>query len=177
MNVTIWNDQCSAIDCGDEAAKWISQFLDTPSRIVFFPDTEVRQVDPDYANLGDKTAFSDGFPLLLISQASLDDLNSRLQQPVTMTQFRPNIVISGCEAFAEDKWKKIKIGDIEYRIVKPCSRCIIPSINIETAKPAAEPLKTLASYRKQGNKVYFGQNIIAENEGSIEIGMPVTIIS
>jgi uncharacterized protein YcbX len=138
-------------------------------------------VDLGYAQQGDRTAFSDGFPLLLISQASLDDLNSRLtqnqQQPVTMNRFRPNLVVSGCEAFAEDGWKKIRIGEITFRIVKPCSRCVIPNIDIETAERGNEPARMLASYRKRDNKIFFGQNVIAENEGELTIGMPVENIN
>jgi uncharacterized protein YcbX len=176
INVKVWADHCQAFDAGDEAASWLSQVLSTTCRLVYFPDNEFRQVDLDYANEGDKTAFSDGFPLLLISQASLDDLNQRLLTPITMNRFRPNLVISGCQPFAEDSWKKIRIGDITFRIVKPCSRCVIPSINIETAEREDEPTKTLAQYRKRDNKIFFGQNVIADGIGNIAVGMPVDII-
>lgn len=174
--VKVWADQCQAFDAGNEAAKWLSHVLSTKCRLVYFPDDEVRQVDLTYANAGDKTAFSDGFPLLLISQASLDDLNQRLTTPITMSRFRPNIVVNGCAPYAEDSWKQIRIGGITYRIVKPCSRCVIPSINIETAEKEAEPTKTLVAYRKQDNKIYFGQNVIANDVGKIDIGMSVEII-
>ena len=175
-NVKVWDDQCQAYDAGDDAANWLSQFLSTKCRLVYFPDDEFRQVDLDYANEGDKTAFSDGFPLLLISQASLDDLNQRLATPISMSRFRPNIVVSGCEPFAEDAWKKIRVGEINCRIVKPCSRCVIPSINIETAEREVEPTKTLVEYRKRNNKIFFGQNVIADNNGQIDLGMPIEII-
>lgn len=174
--VKVWEDQCNAYDAGDEAANWLSRFLSVKCRLVYFPTDEFRQVDLDYANEGDKTAFSDGFPLLLISQASLDDLNQRLATPITMSRFRPNLVVQGCEPFAEDSWRKIRVGEIIFRIVKPCSRCVIPSINIETAEKEDEPLKTLVSYRKRDNKIFFGQNVIADNYGHIEVGMPVDII-
>jgi len=175
--VTVWQDTCNAYDCGKEAAAWFSEFLNTSARLVYFPDNEHRQVDLTYANKGDITAFSDGFPYLLISQASLDDLNSRLGSSVEMKRFRPNLVVSGTEAFAEDKWKKIRIGEITFNIVKPCSRCVIPSIDPETANKTAEPVKTLASYRMRENKIFFGQNVIAENMGELEVGMPVEVIS
>jgi len=124
---------------------------------------------------------------LLIGQRSLDDLNSRLNSPqnagitVGMSRFRPNIVVSAADAYAEDHWKKIRIGNIEMHIVKPCSRCTIPSIEPETARKAAEPLKTLASYRMHDNKIFFGQNVIAQKidpKGSsmLEVGMTVDII-
>ena len=112
----------------------------------------------------------------LISQASLDDLNSRLDSPVPMNRFRPNLVVEGCEAFAEDSWKKIRIGEIIFRIVKPCSRCIIPSINIETGIQEKEPVRTLIEYRKWDNKIFFGQNVIAESTGNIDVGMAVDVI-
>jgi len=173
---TVWEDTCNAIDCGDAASHWFSTFLNTPARLVYFPEDELRQVDLDYAKPGDITAFSDGFPYLLISQASLDDLNNRLQIPVGMTRFRPNLVVTGNEAFAEDQWKRIRVGDIEFSLVKPCKRCSIPGINPATAEKTAEPVKTLASYRLRENKIFFGQNIIAHGSGILEVGMPVEII-
>ncbi|GMR15947.1 MAG: MOSC domain-containing protein [Gammaproteobacteria bacterium] len=176
VSVKVWRDNCQAYDAGDEAANWLSHVLSKKCRLVYFPDDEFRQVDLSYANEGDKTAFSDGFPLLLISQESLDDLNSRSNSPVSMTRFRPNIVVKGCEPFAEDSWKKIRIGNITFRIVKPCSRCVIPSINIETAEREEEPLKTLISYRKRDNKIFFGQNVIADSGGEIKVGMSVEVI-
>lgn len=176
VTVKVWADKCQAYDAGDEAAKWLSHVLSVTCRLVYFPDDEFRQVDLTYANKGDKTAFSDGFPLLLISQASLDDLNSRLNTPVTMERFRPNIIVSGCQPFTEDKWKIIRIGNIVFRIVKPCSRCVIPGINIETGEREKEPIKTLVAYRKRDRKIFFGQNVIADSCGEIEVGMPVEII-
>lgn len=176
ISVKVWTDQCHAYDAGDEAANWLSDILSVKCRLVYFPNDEFRQVDLNYADKGDKTAFSDGFPLLLISQGSLDDLNQRLSSPVPMSRFRPNIVVKGCQPFAEDLWKKIQIGGITFRIVKPCSRCVIPGINIETAEKEAEPIKTLVSYRKRDNKVFFGQNVIANANGKIEVGMTVKII-
>ena len=174
--VQVWDDICNAIDCGDTIASWLEQFLGIKCRLVYFPDTEVRSLDQSYAHPEDQTAFSDGFPILIISQASLDDLNDRLDQPVSMARFRPNIVIDGCEAYAEDNWKRIEIGDLRLRVVKPCSRCVIPTIDLNTAQKSSEPLKTLASYRSRDNKVFFGQNAIPDGSGSIEPGMRVKIL-
>ena len=176
QTVTVWKDQCQAYDAGNDAAEWLSNFLSTVCRLVYYPDDAFRQVDLQYAREGERTAFSDGFPLLLITQASLDDLNQRLDTPLPMKRFRPNLVIEGCQPFAEDNWKKIRIGEIIFRVVKPCSRCIIPNINIETADIGKEPARTLSSYRKTNNKVFFGQNVIAEDTGELTIGMPVEII-
>ncbi len=177
ITATIWSDSCNSYDCGNEAAEWFSRFLKTPARLVYFPDNEVRQVDLNYAKPGELTAFSDGFPYLLIGQASLDDLNKRLNTPVAMKRFRPNLVISGAEPFAEDNWKQIRIGDICFNLVKPCSRCIIPSIDPDSASKSAEPTKTLASYRMRDNKIFFGQNVIADGEGELKTGMNIEILS
>lgn len=174
--VKIWRDECQADDAGEEAAKWLSKALSVKCRLVYFPDNEFRQVDLAYANKGEKTAFSDGFPLLLISDASLNDLNVRLSTPITVERFRPNIVVSGCQPFAEDNWKKIRVNGIVFRLVKPCSRCVIPSINIETAIREEEPIKTLSSYRKRENKIFFGQNVIANSPGKIDVGMTIEVL-
>ncbi len=174
--VTVWSDQCNALDCGDEAATWLSRFLAIDCRLVYFPDDEVRTVDQRYARPGDRTAFSDGFPLLLISQASLDDLNGRLDTPIAMARFRPNLVVQGCDAFAEDHWKEMRIGDLRFRIVKPCSRCTIPGIDPATAERGQEPLRTLASYRQRDGKIFFGQNVIADGQGEICVGMAVELL-
>ena len=176
IDVKVWDDECQGHDAGDEAASWLTQILSTQCRLVYFPDEEIRQVDLTYANAGDKTAFSDGFPFLLISQASLDDLNSRLDKPIPMARFRPNIVVEGCEAYEEDSWKNIQIGDINFRIVKPCSRCVIPSINIDNGEKEDEPIKTLVAYRKLDSKIFFGQNVIGNTDGEIEVGMSVDIL-
>ena len=116
------------------------------------------------------------FPFLLISQASLDDLNGRLGEPVPMLRFRPNLVVEGCEAFAEDGWRRIRIGDIEFRVAKPCSRCVIPTIDPATGLRGQEPLRTLMGYRRRDNKVYFGQNLIHDGVGHLSIGMPVEVL-
>lgn len=175
--VKVWDDVCRAYDAGDAAAKWLSDYLETECRLVYFPDDELRQVDLGYAQPGDRTAFSDGFPLLLISEGSLDDLNQRLAAPIPMARFRPNLVVKGCEAYAEDQWRKIRIGEIEFELVKPCSRCVIPSIDIYTAERSDEPTRTLLSYRKRDNKIFFGQNVIARNTGMLHAGMSVEILA
>lgn len=185
QQVSIWADQCTALDCGDEAANWLGLFLEEKCRLVYFPENEVRQVDLQYAQQGDRTAFSDGFPFLLISEASLQDLNTKLvsagSQAIEMRRFRPNIVVSGCDAFEEDRWKRIKVGEMVLRIVKPCSRCVIPNIDPDTGIRGDEPSQTLKGYRRQehpqiGNKIFFGQNVIAETNGLLEVGMPIKIL-
>ncbi len=171
MQVTIWKDNVTAQRVGDQANKWLSRALDTPCHLVYIPDDEIRQCDPEFSKQGDHTGFADGFPILLISTASLDDLNQRLDQPVSMKNFRPNIVVEGCKAFAEDDLTEFSIGNIAMRGVKPCSRCILTTVNPATGeRKGTEPLQTLMRYRKQGNKVNFGQNVIHSSMGSIQIG-------
>ena len=177
QDVVVWGDSCRAHDAGAAAGQWLTEFLGVACSLVYFPDSEVRTVDQTFAQEDDRTAFSDGFPVLLISQASLDDLNRRLVSPLPMARFRPNIVISGCEPYAEDDWKHLKVGDVTLRIVKPCSRCVIPSIDIETAERTGEPTKTLSQYRRKDNKIYFGQNGILDGCGLVEVGMSVEIIT
>ncbi len=172
VEVAVWGDVCRAVDQGEAAAKWFSDFLHIPCRLVWFPDDFIRPVDSSFAAApGDQVAFADGFPFLLISQASLDDLNDRLPAPLTMKRFRPNIVVSGGAPYQEDRWRKIRIGSVVFSVVKPCSRCVIPTIDPETAKKAKEPLKTLSGYRKSADgKILFGQNLIHHSCGSIRVG-------
>ncbi|MFV2059937.1 MAG: MOSC domain-containing protein [Gammaproteobacteria bacterium] len=177
LKVKIWHDNCNAFDCGPEAAQWLSRFLMVPCQLVFFPENEIRQVDVNFADAGDRTAFSDGFPLLLISEASLDNLNSKLDVAIPMKRFRPNIVVTGCNPFDEDNWKMLRIGELLLRVVKPCSRCVIPSIDTETGERGNEPTKTLLTFRKHNTKIFFGQNVIASNPGNIAVGDTVEIIN
>ncbi len=174
--VTVWNDRASALDAGDEAAERLSRFLGRPVRLVYFPANGDRPVDPAYADPGDRTAFSDGFPFLLISQASLDDLNSRLTGPVSMIRFRPNLVVSGCAPYAEDRWRRIRIGKLQFRVVKPCSRCVIPTIDPLSAEKGPEPLRTLTQYRRRDGKVYFGQNLLHDGNGTLRLGDRVEVL-
>ena len=177
LNVRIWRDECEARFVGAQADAWLSDFLDYDCRMVYLPEDSTRQVDQVYARQDDQVGFADGFPFLLISQASLDDLNRRLPAPLPMERFRPNLVISGCEAYAEDNWRRIRIGELVFRVVKPCSRCIIPTIDPETGKRQGdEPLTTLLQYRRQGNQVMFGQNLLHEGVGSLRQGMQVEVL-
>jgi len=176
--VQIWSSNAVVPDAGDAAAAWLSAFLGQACRLVYLPVDDGIQVDMDYARLGERTAFSDGFPFLLIGQASLDDLVCRVGRPLDMLRFRPNLVVSGAEAYAEDGWKRIRIGELTFRVAKPCSRCVIPTLDPFTAErePDREPLNTLLSYRKGQGGVFFGQNLIAEGIGELEVGMPVVVL-
>ena len=140
------------------------------------PDASKRKVDTDYALNHELTGFSDAFPVLMIGQASLDDLNSRLESPVPMNRFRPNIVFTGGTAFEEDTMQHFQINGIDLYAVKPCARCVVTTIDQETGDTAKEPLKTLASYRTGNNKVYFGQNILYKQQGTIKVGDELKVV-
>jgi uncharacterized protein YcbX len=173
---SVWGDAVHALDVGDETADWLSQAIGEDCRLVAFPSSETRQCDPSVSKPGDHTRFADAFPLLLISEASLEDLNGRLAQPVTMDRFRPNIVVSGCEAFAEDQWKNIRINGIPLRIVDACERCSVPTIDPTNGTLSGpEPIHTLSSYRQRDGEVYFGVNATPDAEGEISVGDTVVI--
>lgn len=177
LNAQIWHDECLAHVVSKEADHWFSQFLNTPCRLVYHPLTETRTVNQNYAGPNDQTAFSDGFPFLIVSENSLTVLNEQLPSEIGMTRFRPNLVISGCEAYAEDTWRELSINDIRFRLPKPCSRCAVPTIDPLTAEFGKEPLQTLNRLRKWQNNVYFGQNALHNSMGTLESGAKVTILS
>jgi len=177
--VNIWKSKgVHAIDQGEEAAAWFSDWLGTPVRLVHFADGYKRIINEQYAvNADDHTGFADGYPILLTSEEGLQDLNSRLETPVPMNRFRPNLVVRGCEPFAEDTWNRIQIGDVELAVVKPCDRCVVTTVDKETLERSKEPLKTLGKYRKQKLGAIFGQNVIPLNEGRIRLGMNVEVLN
>jgi uncharacterized protein YcbX len=177
--VSIWKSKgVQAIDQSDEAAHWFSAWLGTSVRLVHIADGYKRLVNEKYAvNADDHTGFADGYPILLISEEALQDLNSRLRVALPMDRFRPNIVVGGSEPFAEDTWNRICIGDVELAIVKPCARCVVTTIDKDTLEKSKEPLKTLATFRRHSLGVIFGQNVIPVNEGRIQLGMTVEVIS
>lgn len=179
----VWKSQVSVADQGDAAAAWLSTFLGTSLRLVAPAPDFQRPLNPHYAKReSDTTAFADGYPELLISQAALDDLNVRLvekgAEPVPMNRFRPNIVVSGCEPFAEDTWAQVRIGTVVFDLVKPCPRCPIPTIDQEAGVRTKEPIKTLNTYRRTADgSVMFGQNLIHANTGLIQVGDAVEVLA
>jgi uncharacterized protein YcbX len=177
-SVNIWKSKgVSAIDQGDESAQWFSDWLGVSVRLVHVDERYKRKLNPDYAvSAEDHTGFADGYPILIISEASLQDLNSKLESALPMNRFRPNIIVKNCEPFAEDTWKRVKIGDIEMALVKPCPRCVVTTIDKETLQKNKEPLKTLSTYRNQEGGAMFGMNVIPLNEGEIKVGMSLEIL-
>lgn len=176
ITVRVWGDQCLARSAGVAPADWLSRYLGMDCRLCFMPEQTERPVDPAYAAPQDRVGFADGFPFLLISQASLDDLNGRLDEALPMLRFRPNLVVAGCEPYAEDGWRRIRIGELTFRVAKPSSRCVIPTIDPETGEKGVEPLRTLNRYRREGNKVYFGQNLLHDGPGELKLGATVEVL-
>lgn len=174
MEVDVWGDTCVAWSMGDNVAQWLHDFLGVESQLVYMPETTQRPTD--HGRFETPNSFADAYPFLLISEASLADLNSRLDQPVPMNRFRPNLVVKGCEPFAEDTWKQIKIGDIVFDVAKACARCAVPGVEQSTGEPGKEPLKTLATYRRWDHAIWFGQNLIAHCEGMLSVGDEVEIL-
>ncbi|WP_205502981.1 MOSC domain-containing protein [Rufibacter psychrotolerans] len=174
--VTVWEDICFAYLVSNEANAWFSQALGIPCRLVYMPDNSIRLIDPNYAKHNEKVSFADGYPFLVIGQESLNDLNGRLEQPVPMNRFRPTFVFTGGTPYAEEKWKTFKIGDVLFYGAKPCGRCNVTTIDQSTAQAGQEPLKTLATYRTQGNKVIFGMNLIGLSTGTVSVGDSITVM-
>lgn len=174
--VSIWRDEVEAEDAGVEAAVWITEYLGRDARLVRMPDDAFRPVDPAYAVNADRVSFADGYPFLLISGEALDELNARLDVPLPMNRFRPNLVVRGAGAHAEDGWRRIRIGTIDFHVVKPCARCVITTTDQATGERGKEPLRTLATYRKVDGKVLFGQNLIHAGTGRVRVGDEVEVV-
>jgi uncharacterized protein YcbX len=175
--VEVWSHRGRAVDGGDAAARWITAHLGAPARLVATPSDHVRAVDRAWFDGDAQAAFSDGYPLLLISEASLADLNARLARPLPMNRFRPNLVVRGAAPYEEDLWKRIRIGGIEMAVVKPCSRCVITTTEQDTGeRDGSEPLRTLATYRKTALGVVFGQNVVHLATGTLAVGSTVEVL-
>ncbi|NJN30801.1 MAG: MOSC domain-containing protein [Synechococcales cyanobacterium RM1_1_8] len=170
LEVEVWGDRCAALSMGSSAQAWLSQFLQTPCQLVYMPDQSRRPTAHGQLGQDKLVSFADAYPLLLISEASLADLNGRLAEPVPMDRFRPNLVVTGCGAFAEDAWQRIRIGDIGFDLPKRCDRCSIPGVDQSSGIQYKEPLLTLAKYRLQGGKIWFGQNLVHHATGKLRLG-------
>ena len=175
LTVEIWSNKCKAELVSPDLDDWFSEMLSLKCRLVYMPDTSRIRVDTRYAPNKVLTSLSDGYPFLLIGQSSLDDLNSRLPEPLPMNRFRPNIVFTGGSPFLEDDMKDFSVNDIHFYGVKLCARCVITTINQDNASKSKEPLKTLANYRQRHNNVYFGQNLIHAGEGEMKVGDEIII--
>ena len=176
LDVNIWGDSVSAQLAATEASDWFTSVLDHDCRLVFMDSVAQRGVDPAYSDGEAVVSFADGYPLLLTSTASLHKLNGRMDCTIPMSRFRPNVVVHGAKPFDEDGWRVIQIGSVRFDVVKSCTRCVVTTVNADTAVPGKEPLRTLSTFRKRDGKVYFGENLIPRSEGTIIVGDLVTVI-
>ncbi|MEV0307061.1 MOSC domain-containing protein [Nonomuraea fuscirosea] len=185
--VTVWGTPVELTDCGDAAAKWLSALVGRPVRLKWLDDPARRPVDPAHGRPGDRVSLADGYPLLLTSAASLARLDDWIAEtalergeeppaPLPMRRFRPNVVIDGvAEPFAEDEWKRLSIGEVEFRVGKRCDRCVLTTVDPATYTKGPEPIRTLARFRKWDGKVWFGINLIPDGPGQIATGDAVTV--
>jgi len=180
LKVTVWGSTVLAAAAGPEGDAWFSAYLGRPVRLVYLDDPTRRAVDPEYGRDGDVVSFADGYPLLLTSTASLAELGRWLsqdgEQPVPMTRFRPNAVVTGAPPWAEDRWRRIRIGAVEFRVVKPCGRCVVTTIDQVTGEVGSQPLKMLGRRRRFGKQLVFGQNMIPDGPGVVRAGDPVEVL-
>ncbi len=175
--VRLWAGTCLAVDQGDAAAAWLEEWLGRPCRLVWQPDGARRRVDQTYAiGPDDIVSFADGFPLLVCSTSSLQDLNRRLETPVPMNRFRPSLVVDGwSEPWQEDRVARLRAGEVELALVKQCARCVVTTTDQDTAKRGLEPLRTLARLRRSKRGAMFGENAIPTVEGRVAVGDPVEV--
>lgn len=177
IQAAVWDDTCEAVEVSEEANAWFSDVLQMPARLVFMPQATQRMVDDRYAHNSEIVSFADGYPFLMIGQASLDNINARLAAPIPMNRFRPNLVFSGGTPFEEDTWSEFRVGEAAFRAAKPCARCTVVTIDQETGLKSAEPLKTLADFRQRNNKIMVGQNLVHTKGGTLHVGDTLEVLS
>jgi uncharacterized protein len=172
----VWRDEFSAFGGYSPANAWLSQFLGRSVQLLHIGEHSTRRSAkrPHLTHL----SFADGFPLLLLNTASLDELSARVGREMVVERFRPNLVVSGADAFAEDGWRRLRIGDVTFAMEKPCERCVFTTVDPQTGERSSdqEPLRTLAKFRKQPEGVVFCMNLRAENEGELHTGMPLEVL-
>lgn len=181
VDVTVWRDRVPARPVGPAADTWLEAVLGRPCRLFYMDDpARARPVDPAFSEANDRVTFADGFPVLLTSATSLADLNSRLPEPIGMDRFRPNLVVEGLPAWAEDGWRRLRVGGAVFDIVKPCARCVVTTTDQRTGQrdEAVEPIRTLQTFRRDtGGQVLFGQNLIPRRCGRVAVGDMVEILA
>jgi len=183
LDTAVWGAQVTPLFAADAAHAWLSNFIGVDLRLVHMDDACTRRVkakyDGRYGRDEDVVSLADAFPLLLISQAALDQLNAKLAQPVPMLRFRPNLVVAGTAPHAEDGWQRIRIGAIEFEVVKACVRCVFTTVDFECGErdPSGEPLRTLITYRRTPDGVTFGQNLIPRGSGVLRVGDAVEVLA
>jgi uncharacterized protein YcbX len=177
--VTIWDDMVWAWRGAEAADEWLSEALGRPCRLVYMSDMVRREVEPTRNPAGTLVSFADGYPFLLVGESALADLNTRLAAPVPMNRFRPNLIFSGGPAYDDDSWADFTIGETPFRAIRGCGRCVLTTIDQETGTKTAggEPLRMLASYRQDGSKTLFGQNVTGPARGHLRVGDAISVFS
>ncbi|MFI6412109.1 MOSC domain-containing protein [Streptomyces sp. NPDC050585] len=183
--VDVFGTKVDAVPAASDADAWFSAYLGADVRLVHMDDPARRRpVDPAYAREGETVSFADGFPLLVTTTASLDALNALIaagdhadEGPLPMERFRPSVVVDGTEAWEEDRWARIAIGEVSFRVAKPCGRCVVTTTDQRTGVRGKEPLRTLSRHRRLGSKVIFGQNLVPETTGTLRVGDPFRVLA
>jgi uncharacterized protein YcbX len=179
LKVTVWRSTVLASAAGPAADAWFSAYLGEPARLVYLDDPTRRAVDPEFGRDGDVVSFADGYPLLVTNTASLAQLGDWLTadgaRPVPMNRFRPSAVVATDEPWAEDRWLRIRIGEVSFRVAKPCGRCVVTTTDQATGERGTQPLKMLGARRRFGQSLVFGQNLIPDSPGLIRVGDPVEV--
>ena len=173
IQARIWSSKVQVLEPSGSMSTWFSERLNRSCHLVYMPETSTRQVNPEFADA--ITALTDGYPYLIANESSLADLNSKLDVPVPMNRFRPNIVINGLDPWEEDEIASYKTDDIVFEAVKPCSRCVVVTTDQDSGVRSKEPLRTLSSFRKFGNHVNFGINAICADGGTLRTGEKVFV--
>ena len=182
IEVSVWDDAASGLTYSSAIDKFFSDYIGSDCRLVKIDDAVARPVEESFrVHPEDEVSFADGFPFLIIGESSLADLNARLESDVAMDRFRPNIIFSGGEPFAEDGWARVRIGEHEFHVVKPCARCVMTTIDQETGAKGTEPLATLSTFRMSSasgkRRILFGQNAIASGaSGMVRVGDPIELL-
>ncbi|GGO96214.1 molybdenum cofactor biosysynthesis protein [Wenjunlia tyrosinilytica] len=180
--VQVWGSSFEAVPADEAAHEWFTRYIGADLRLIHLDDPLRRPVDPDFALPGETVTFADGYPLLLTTTSSLTALNDLIteehQEPsaLPMDRFRPNVVIDGTEAWAEDGWKRVRIGEVDFRVAKPCGRCVVTTIDQKTALRGGEPLRTLGRHRRFGKDLVFGQNLVPQGTGTLRLGDGLTVL-
>ncbi|MFB9463903.1 MOSC domain-containing protein [Streptomyces cinereospinus] len=184
VTLELFGTKVEGVLADDAAHAWCTAYVGAGTRLVHMDDPATRRpVDPDFALPGETVTFADGFPLLLTTVASLDALNSLVAEdglaeegPLPMNRFRPNVVVAGTAPWAEDHWRRLAIGEVEFRVAKMCGRCVVTTTDQDTAERGREPLRTLGRHRRIGGKLVFGQNLVPRSRGTIRVGDPVRVL-
>ena len=176
IQTKVWDDDVITFEVSEAHSTWFSNQLKMKCKLVSFPEKNLRPVEANYKINDEQVSLADAYPFLIIGETSLADLNKKLAVPLPMNRFRPNIVFSGGQPYEEDDWKTFTVGKNKFIGVKHCSLCVMITINQDTAEKSAEPLRTLSTYRKKENKVYFGQNLLALAHFEINVGDKITLL-